>query len=870
MELVANASQVYSYQQKLPKDPKFIEWTASPVLIAPQVYPTPEERTAPGGPRGQFLTNSINDDFGILLLAAVARKKHEIDYVLSGSGIDGEHGLPGNSPPKAGKGADGICHHSDSSGRVGGNGQPGHNGAPGTQGQSGQTGTNAKNLNLILNSFDPRSNSLSIGTGNPSNDSWSGVVKFPRQNGVLLVDTKGGNGGIGGQGGKGGEGGEGGKGGDGGRGHHGHNAHGPGQNGGNGGSGGDGGNGGTGGTGGAGGHSGTGGDAANGADVVISSMDPTLFILVDADCSAGKVPPIVKGGKGGDGGSGGSGGSGGAGGSGGSGGPSYYTYEGESPTYHSGGSSGMSGSHGRSGSKGSKGGNGPGGADGGQGRSGVNGFLNYVVLSPEGYILEASGYRYEMEMRGYVITGMIPEEEDGIYEPGEDIKIGHFIGSNIGGITCPGGSIISMVDNDKVSFQEWNMKRSNFITIGPVPAKQQFYFGGEGEGQTMFGRLRIPEDSINPTKEGVWSGTAKIKTRTTLIGREFWRGKNTSKIPVRWPVKLGNIVYEQDMIPGRHGAIGVRVENIGWKDYDGRAVEIEWSIIKGNGMRINPTEAGTNGITVRKRTEIVYKNAESNASQAQIQVASEGDGPEESKIFERVTWRVKLFYKGMFIEYKDIEVRIVPEYVFTSQIHAKWKKPFLLVTNPDFTRKEFEDYQTVLNAIGIRWKPQKGGNGLERRLDIWDIRLNQGLSVDHKTNARHNNSWIGRYEGSTILFPYYSEYKNELKPTDLIEFMQGDKESDEDDPVESAFVLGNLTTESQEDSIIWSIFDNGKAPDANDIMVYGSKFGGKHVSQPKEETAEKKSREIVKEMNDVNPSSKYRVESIDLNMEKTR
>lgn len=289
-------------------------------------------------------------------------------FVLSASGADGEKGKEGENGRKGDVGEDGYKGHSPGNG-----GAAGSVGGRGGSGTDGTRGTNSLKASNVILSMRGNSEELYV------SGTCDAVVKLGgnKAEEILFVNCRGGNGGDGGDGGEGGSGGVGGLGGKGATGSTGYsNPNGPGSDGGPGGVGGKGGHGGTGGSGGKGGN---GGHASTGGVCVLEATDPSLMMLVDADCMCGNPGVGGKGCDGGKGGIGGIGGQGGKGGRGGSGGSSTNS-KGESYSYSSGrpGPSGLRGSTGDAGQRGTE------GSSGRDGNVAKNGAIMWIIRSPDG------------------------------------------------------------------------------------------------------------------------------------------------------------------------------------------------------------------------------------------------------------------------------------------------------------------------------------------------------------------------------------------------------------------------------------------------------------------------------------------------------
>lgn len=111
---------------------------------------------------------------------------------------------------------------------------------------------------------------------------------------------------------------------------------------------------------------------------------------------------------------------------------------------------------------------------------------------------------------------------------------------------------------------------------------------------------------------------------------------------------------------------------------------------------------------------------------------------ENARLNENCILQVDLYYRKKLIQYMQ---KALPASV---DIEYSIKNPpadVLLVSNEDFTNKEYQFWEHIFNI-------------LEVSVDYWHIQQHNGLSVDVRSNARHENSWVGRYAGKMIVYPH--------------------------------------------------------------------------------------------------------------------
>ena len=731
-----------------------------------------------------------------------------IDGINGGSGQIGNIGMTG---PTGHHGSDGF---SGGRGGQGGPGGPGGQGQPGTDARPGTNGTNGSDLSLYLSG--DCENLKIFG----SMEDWVNLGSCDSEY-ILCLDCTGGHGGHGGPGGQGGKGGSGGQGGHGGRGGRGRSG------GSSGGSGGDGGDGGPGGQGGPGGYGGKGGDAGcsgNGGHCRIHSSDPYLLHLVEVAVNAGEP------GKGGQPGYGGQGGDGGAGGHEGSGG------RGGSGSHGGSGASGGSGrTHGFSGHSGSRGFSappgpgGPAGPEGIHGMKGRDGGLSFVLLSPDGSsVLEESGYRYHVKVHSQSLN-IHSAVDDGIFEPNEQISIDRFTLQNIGNMTLPEGSVVSMVSTSTIKFQPTTFKL-------PVLAPQQ----SMDITQEYIGRVF---DVPPPNSQGPYLGEAFFETRVDLLGRPFDSAKTVHKLIVQYPVKIDSVVVPENMGRGEQANIHVTLVNISKLHYGNQA---------GSGgeisLRIHFDKRVLPFSIVTEDSNCPYKirynpNVPDSFFVEVIQVPSTGKVTvtfnvavaNSAELFDRCPMQVDLLLRGKLIEYNQHFIRVIPFYI-PSQPPAD----ILFVTDKSVTRKEFILWQRLFELLGAR-------------VDFWDLNRFEGFSYRPVTCVRHDISWVGRHSGSLILFPNLPfQY---FDPADVVTHLNdnsrvGDANFVTNDSAVLFISEGQITDDIKK-------FLLRVCPQSPKITIDGKDYGANHVIGPDAEDIIEKRKEIIKNLESESPISRY-------------
>ena len=632
-------------------------------------------------------------------------------YACGVHGLQGAEGETGETGPNGYQGNNGIGY--------GGKGGPGSAGSPGGRGNDAGRGADATEASdMILNVWGDADELHVSGTA-----SVVAQLSGTRAEKVLLVNCRGGNGGHGGPGGNGGVGGTGGAGGPGTDGY-------PGQSstmtvGGSGGPGGDGGPGGPGGVGGEGGRGGDGGRAAYGGVCVLQTAKPELLMLLEADCMCGNP------GKGGDGGNGGSGGRGGNGGMGGTGGPGGKGGSSRDANglviYYPDGPAGPSGYPGKSGFSGPSGSNGERGMDGQPAK--VGGILWVINLS-EGGVLHQAGTRYDAEVTDLKIISAI---DDGIFEPNERILVSGVTVVNSGGLPLPEGASAFMPSTKTIKFEPIKFDLSS----AALYPSQTFIIP-----TTYYGRIF---DQPPPNAPGPFVSSAEFHPRVELLGRPFEKSFLHQKLVVQYPVKLDYLRCSENLGRGEVSVIDIGVKNISTMPYGsdpsfGGKVVLQVHL----DARLIPVGSANIGISSVPYT-ITYDPNVRDSMYIQVHHIPPGETvniqvtlqmESFAELCDNCYWQADLYLRDKLIEYNFEQIRISPSYIPQDP-----PADILMITSDVISRKEFLYWQKIFQTLGVT-------------VDFWDTTRYSGLSVDTRTNTRHQVSWEGRHSGRMILYPH--------------------------------------------------------------------------------------------------------------------
>ena len=594
---------------------------------------------------------------------------------IDGSGADGNDGTDGQS----------------FSGRAGTNqdGRDGGDAGPSTPGQDG------KKVFVELSSIGTARGTVVIrGTVGAQGVSTNLPIG---ESGYIFIDTAGGDGGDGGDGGNAEGGGVGTTGSDATRSRAG-------------------GSGGTGGDGGEGGNASAGSDAGDGGDIVVRTReeDAHLLMLVDYDLRGGK------------GGARGEGGSGGAEGPGGPGGSSYFetvrvdlgqtctTTESCTTSY---GGNGVYTSSCRpvtscrdnyrtdtySQPGGSRGSSGRAGADGVSqpgGRDGRDGEYRIEVVGSDG-ILRTYQKRYDLHLLGFEF---VSQNADGIFEPGERVRVKNIRVRNAGGMPMPSGAAAMIYLNDN----RWVLSKGAEVRIDKVLAA--------GETYTLKNELEfeIADNHILKSGDRFRQSGVAIQPLSYLkeVNRQFQNFNAPQSFEITFPVEITPLDAPKSMARGETAKMFWRVKNLSSKPIgegtsSNRMVNTWIESVK-NADGYSGSVSGGGAFAERTDKRFLQRilelgPGESTLIEADVSVAA------NAPFYSEVSVRAGLDLERIddadavrTVQLRDFSIRVARTYEPADDAD------FLLVVNKDTQRAESEAWDELARRLGLK-------------LAVWDL-----------------------------------------------------------------------------------------------------------------------------------------------------
>uniref|UniRef100_A0A7S1PJP0 DUF7932 domain-containing protein n=1 Tax=Percolomonas cosmopolitus TaxID=63605 RepID=A0A7S1PJP0_9EUKA len=681
-------------------------------------------------------------------------------FYVQRNGGDGMHGAPGRH------GIDGETGRNGASGNSynpnGENGTDGRNGGDGMDGSDATNGKDAGHAKFLLKNvlYDNSGNLQKLQVTEDDSKTYYANVA---DNKYFLVEMNGGSGGCGGPGGNGGLGGNGGGGGNAFSeqipnsdrkiiGHPGRGGHG-----GSGGSAGDGGRGGSGGRGGV---------------IDFIARDPSYFMLIAADVLGGKA---------------GTGGAAGAPGRGGFGGAHGYTLTQDEQRVSASNAPGFlltsqSALHGRNGMQGRAGTN---------GNAGRAGSVNFVVLPPEddtartpssSRVIESACCLYSPRVTHFCVT---PLEDDGIFEPGDWIKISNICIGNTGDLTLPPGAILR--------FESPHISCRGDISLPAIGPHQHVELDDHILAQIS--PSLVSEDLSQPLFKDV-----DLQANVFLLERQF-APETTScyvRIPVQNPIQF--VELPQSIVTKRGGmctlSFGIKNKSTFDLHYaEGHNSRISFEV------NLSPDLFYVNPAT-HERTDRIVGTVDSIEASGQFNVSFPLGMSQEADMFSKIPFRVQLKFRERAVEEHSLHVICVPEYGYDVDYDV------LLITNSSLDHQRYKMLMKLFETLYLR-------------ANIWDTDLNRGVSYHDDTGRRHRPTWVDHFKGKLILFYCPTdEMYSKMHPQDIrSHFLLDESTEDERDltpPFTPEFLTlkGDAPVDDTHSGFIFLTPTGGTAPTA--------------------------------------------------------
>jgi hypothetical protein len=440
-----------------------------------------------------------------------------------------------------------------------------------------------------------------------------------------------------------------------------------------------------------------GGLAGRGGNVVVSTQDPKLLILVECDVRAGWGGRGGLGGIAGTGGSKGKGGQRGLGGCGGAGGPAIYETVSD---YSSDGR--YIGSHQRlvrgAGSPGFSGPNGRAGSDGRNGSPGTamsnfnnltdapEGSVTYVILDSNGAVVQEASERFNLTVLQFFLRD---ENCDGIFEPDSDVFLEQITILNNGGLTCPEGSML-FAPTTMTAHQAHEP-----VVVPAIASSKLFIACSTGDGL----RMHIPSVP-GPCVGKPFSSVARIAPAITLCDRLFDEASPSVFVTVQYPLRIVATRAPTFMAPTEFCVFTVEMMNISMVPYgfnvgSTHSAHLLFKVDRNMEIIHLPSEVAKvfvfpDGLAAKADFHLILPNT-TVAVSFQVRMRESAG----NLLYVHLPWDATLFLREKPIEIRSGELRVTPCY------NDNKVTDMVIVTAKTTTREEFLAWSYLIQTLGL-------------------------------------------------------------------------------------------------------------------------------------------------------------------------
>ena len=440
-----------------------------------------------------------------------------------------------------------------------------------------------------------------------------------------------------------------------------------------------------------------GGLAGRGGNIVVSTQDPKLLMLVECDVRAGWGGRGGLGGIDGTGGSKGKGGARGLGGRGGAGGPPIYesvsqydsrgnyigTYQ---RLVRSGGSSGSSGPNGVAGRNGHDGSHGKAMSNVDNLTDAPEGSVMYVILDSNGTVVQQAAERFNLTVSQFFLKD---ENCDGIFEPDSDVFLEQITILNDGGLTCPEGSML-FAPTSITAHQAHEP-----VVIPAIASSESFIACSCNDGL----RMHIPSVP-GPCVGKPFASVARITPAITLCDRLFDEASPSVFVTVQYPLRIVVTRAPTFMAPSEFCVFTIEMMNISMSPYgfnvgSTHSAHLLFKVDRNMEIIPLPSEVAKvfifpDGLAAKADLHSIQPNTTVEVSFQVRMRESAGN-----LLYVHLPWDATLFLREKPIEIRSGELRVTPRYddnKFTDMI---------IVTAKTTTREEFLAWSYLIQTLGL-------------------------------------------------------------------------------------------------------------------------------------------------------------------------
>lgn len=300
---------------------------------------------------------------------------------------------------------------------------------------------------------------------------------------------------------------------------------------------------------------------------------------------------------------------------------------------------------------------------------------------------------------------VVAADDDGIYEPGEEIFLTSFKVHNDGDIPLPAGAILKIspdpnsfiLSDDQYILPEIGPKQTITLTNAKLSA-------------------RISSDLLLKSRE--LSKMISVKVQIDLFDRVFSESILGCNINVQYPLSISDIAYLKQMGRGDSSDLVLTISNLSKNHYPFmyRITTKDQLFFVETELRqiMNQASVNSEGFTFHTHPIIVGYCTE---------------------FYQNQSFEVELIYKDKTIQKIEKYVQAVPHFN-PSMIETT---DLLLITNSNFRKEDFKAFSEIFQLLNLR-------------PNYWDLDFYKGISFQEDCGQRHTVSCVDKYRGKPIIF----------------------------------------------------------------------------------------------------------------------
>jgi hypothetical protein len=125
----------------------------------------------------------------------------------------------------------------------------------------------------------------------------------------------------------------------------------------------------------------------------------------------------------------------------------------------------------------------------------------------------------------------------------------------------------------------------------------------------------------------------------------------------------------------------------------------------------------------------------------------------ESDFYEKHKWTVELYLRNQLIDKQSGMIQVVPSF---NPNMIEEDALFILCSSP--TSHLFGSFRKIFDTLGLY------------NVNYWDAERYHGVSIDNRTNAQHEQTWVDRYCGKLVII-YAERFSQVLEQVSSIDIM---------------------------------------------------------------------------------------------------